>query len=89
MYVTASESNVLLDFGGKNITALASSLNNISWVNPSIDVLLAYYRYLLIFLIITFFFYSFKKMISFMIHIKYYKFKNIFNVTSFKLYTLM
>ena len=80
MYVTASESNVLLDFGGKNITALASSLNNISWVNPSTDVLLAYYRYWLIFLIITFFFYSFKKMISFMIHIKYYKFKNIFNV---------
>ncbi|KAM3729850.1 hypothetical protein ACB098_12G041900 [Castanea mollissima] len=44
MYVTASENNVLVDLGGENVTALASSLNNISWVNPTTDVLLAYYR---------------------------------------------
>ena len=48
MFVTASENNVLVDLGGENVTALASSLNNISWVNPTTDVLLAYYRYLLI-----------------------------------------
>ena len=48
MYVTASEGNLDLDFGGKNISATASCLNNISWINPSTDVLLAYYRYLLI-----------------------------------------
>ena len=41
MYVTVSE-------GLKNKIALGSSVNNISWVNPTTDVLLAYYRYLLI-----------------------------------------
>lgn len=45
MYITASMNNVIFDYEGATKTALASSLNNVSWLNPSTDVLLAYYRY--------------------------------------------
>ncbi|KAE8100355.1 hypothetical protein FH972_018262 [Carpinus fangiana] len=44
MYITASMNNVVFDYEGATKTALASSLNNVSWLNPSTDVLLAYYR---------------------------------------------
>ena len=58
MYITVSVNNVIFDYEGTSKTDLAASLNNVSWVNPSTDVLLAYYRYLLIiflFLITIFF----------------------------------
>ena len=48
MYITVSVNNVIFDYEGTSKTDLAASLNNVSWVNPSTDVLLAYYRYLLI-----------------------------------------
>jgi laccase len=47
MYITASMNNVVFDYEGATKTALASSLNNVSWLNPSTDVLLAYYRYVI------------------------------------------
>jgi laccase len=46
MYITASMNNVVFDEEGTTETDLSSSLNNVSWVNPSTDVLLAYYRYI-------------------------------------------
>lgn len=46
MYITASMNNVEFVNGSSVRTGLGSSLNNVSWVNPSIDVLLAYYRYI-------------------------------------------
>lgn len=45
MYITASMGEVEFVKGSDTRTALASSLNNVSWVNPSTDVLMAYYRY--------------------------------------------
>ena len=45
MYITASMNTVTFDYEGTTRSDLASSLNNVSWVNPSTDVLLAYYRY--------------------------------------------
>ncbi|KAK4590459.1 hypothetical protein RGQ29_020848 [Quercus rubra] len=44
MYITVSVNNVIFDYEGTSKTDLAASLNNVSWVNPSTDVLLAYYR---------------------------------------------
>uniref|UniRef100_A0A2N9EJB1 Laccase n=1 Tax=Fagus sylvatica TaxID=28930 RepID=A0A2N9EJB1_FAGSY len=44
MYITASMNTVTFDYEGTTRSGLASSLNNVSWVNPSTDVLLAYYR---------------------------------------------
>ncbi|KAK9266053.1 hypothetical protein L1049_021458 [Liquidambar formosana] len=40
MFITADIKSIMFP---DNLTNLASSLNNISWANPSIDVLLAYY----------------------------------------------
>ncbi|KAB1200095.1 putative laccase-9 [Morella rubra] len=44
MYITVTMNTVEFDYEGETKTALASSLNNVSWINPSTDVLLAYYR---------------------------------------------
>ncbi|XP_024178777.2 laccase-14 [Rosa chinensis] len=45
MYITVAMNNGTLINGGEEIkSGLLSSLNNLSWVNPSTDVLLAYYR---------------------------------------------
>jgi laccase len=45
MYITASMNTVTFDYEGTTRSGLVSSLNNVSWINPSTDVLLAYYRY--------------------------------------------
>ena len=45
MYIAASMNTVTFDYEGTTKSGLASSLNNVSWINPSTDVLLAYYRY--------------------------------------------
>ncbi|KAK9270946.1 hypothetical protein L1049_026534 [Liquidambar formosana] len=42
MYIVASMNQIIFP---NNQTSLASSMNNISWGNPTTDVLLAYYRY--------------------------------------------
>ncbi|XP_031385547.1 putative laccase-9 [Punica granatum] len=49
MFITVSMSELCSDRMDCNITAgsgniLASSMNNISWVNPTVDILQAYYR---------------------------------------------
>ncbi|KAL0015760.1 hypothetical protein SO802_002829 [Lithocarpus litseifolius] len=44
MYIAASMNSVTFDYEGITKSGLASSLNNVSWINPSTDVLLAYYR---------------------------------------------
>ncbi|KAK7844864.1 laccase-14 [Quercus suber] len=44
MYIAASMNTVTFDYEGTTKDGLASSLNNVSWINPSTDVLLAYYR---------------------------------------------
>ncbi|KAL4653174.1 hypothetical protein ACB092_01G284000 [Castanea dentata] len=44
MYLTVSVNNVIFDYEGTSKTNLAASFNNVSWINPSTDVLLAYYR---------------------------------------------
>ncbi|KAB1200094.1 Laccase-21 [Morella rubra] len=44
MYITASANNAVFDYEGTSETVIAASLNNVSWVNPSTDILLAYYR---------------------------------------------
>ncbi|KAM5562142.1 hypothetical protein ABKV19_017388 [Rosa sericea] len=44
MYITTEMNNIEFDNGTDERSGLASSLNNVSWVNPSTDVLLAYYR---------------------------------------------
>ncbi|KAL4651684.1 hypothetical protein ACB092_01G178700 [Castanea dentata] len=44
MYITASMNTITFDYEGTTKSGLASSLNNVSWINPSTDVLLAYYR---------------------------------------------
>ncbi|KAI4389427.1 hypothetical protein MLD38_001655 [Melastoma candidum] len=44
MYITASMNNVDFSNGTYTEVGLASSLNNVSWLNPSTDVLMAYYR---------------------------------------------
>ncbi|KAM3761226.1 hypothetical protein ACB098_01G252200 [Castanea mollissima] len=44
MYLTVSVNNVIFDYEGTGKTNLAASFNNVSWINPSTDVLLAYYR---------------------------------------------
>lgn len=44
MYITASMGEVDFVNGSDTRIGLASSLNNVSWVNPSTDVLMAYYR---------------------------------------------
>ncbi|KAM3759991.1 hypothetical protein ACB098_01G161100 [Castanea mollissima] len=44
MYIAASMNTITVDYEGTTKSGLASSLNNVSWINPSTDVLLAYYR---------------------------------------------
>ncbi|MBA0612665.1 hypothetical protein Godav_013244 [Gossypium davidsonii] len=44
MYITASMDKIVHNFSAYMDYTLLSSLNNISWVNPSTDVLQAYYR---------------------------------------------
>ena len=44
MYITASMDKIVHNLSADMDYALASSLNNISWVNPSTAVLQAYYR---------------------------------------------
>ncbi|KAL6209378.1 hypothetical protein ACLB2K_020320 [Fragaria x ananassa] len=44
MYITAEMNMITFDNGTGEITGLGSSLNNVSWQDPSTDVLLAYYR---------------------------------------------
>lgn len=44
MYIAVSMNTVTFDYEGTTKSGLASSLNNVSWINPSTDVLLAYYR---------------------------------------------
>ncbi|XVF56634.1 hypothetical protein PTKIN_Ptkin06aG0135500 [Pterospermum kingtungense] len=44
MYITASMDKIVHNFSVDMDYTLVSSLNNISWINPSTDVLQAYYR---------------------------------------------
>lgn len=50
MFITVTMNNVIFDYEGVSKTALASALNNVSWINQDTDVLLAYYRYLFLYL---------------------------------------
>lgn len=45
MYISVSMNSITFDYEGTSQSSLSSSLNNVSWVNPTTDVLLAYYRY--------------------------------------------
>lgn len=45
MYITTEMSVVNFIFEGSEISHIAASLNNISFMDPSSDILLAYYRY--------------------------------------------
>lgn len=49
MYVAVSANNIVFDHEGTRRTVLGVSLNNVSWVYPSTDVLLAYYRFVVFF----------------------------------------
>ncbi|KAG6625912.1 putative laccase-9 [Carya illinoinensis] len=44
MYISVSMNSITFDYEGTSQSSLSSSLNNVSWVNPTTDVLLAYYR---------------------------------------------
>ncbi|TXG53219.1 hypothetical protein EZV62_022388 [Acer yangbiense] len=44
MFITAAENQFLFNSSGDVIKSLAASLNNVTWVNPWVDVLQAYYN---------------------------------------------
>ena len=44
MFITAAENQFLFNSSGNVIKSLAASLNNVTWVNPWVDVLQAYYK---------------------------------------------
>lgn len=45
MYITIEMNEVSFTFEGSEINHIASSLNNVSFMDPSSNILLAYYRY--------------------------------------------
>ncbi|KAK2659135.1 hypothetical protein Ddye_005668 [Dipteronia dyeriana] len=44
MFITAEQNQLFYNFSGDVIISLAASLNNVTWINPWVDVLQAYYK---------------------------------------------